>query len=465
MDDASADVGLLTPFWVGTPVARATGDRAILDAMVEVELALIDAYVGLQLAPASVADTVSSVVRATRFDAASIAVRARDGGNPVIPLVHDMRAAVDAVDADAAQWVHRGATSQDILDTALMLVARHALALMLDDARSTITALARLADRHRHTLMVGRTLTQHGDPTTFGLKAAEWLYGVVRATRRLDAVRGRLPVQWGGAVGTLASFAIIGDKDTGQKLADAITEKLGLSVPLIPWQTERSPITDVADAITQLADPLGKIASDVLLLSRPEIGELAEPRPANRGGSSSMPQKHNPVLSVLISAATRRMPNLTASLHFSAITAVDERPDGAWHAEWAAFRELLRLIGGATALAAELTEGLGVNTDVMRANLRRTGPLIVSERLMLEFGPLLGRTKLQGIVNAAVDDPSVDLAARLRAEPALASVSDEHLNEVLDPANYLGAADELITRVLDDFATHGLGRPSHNPRA
>ena len=451
LDHTSADVGLLSPFWVGTPVARATSDQALLDALIEVELALVDAYVGLQLAPATAAATIRSVARSHDFDTPCLAVRARDGGNPVIPLVADLRAAVAAVDAEAAGWVHRGATSQDILDTALMLTARRALAIVLDDAQTTIKALVALADRHRETLMAARTLTQHSVPTSFGLKAVGWLHGIVRATRRLDATRAQLCVQWGGAGGTLASFALLGPQRTGIELQQAIAAQLNLKVPLVPWHTQRAFITEVADAATQLSDALGKIATDVLVLVRPEIGELKEPHAAGRGVSSAMPQKQNPVLSVLINGATHRAPSLAADLHRSA-NGVDERPDGAWHGEWSAFRELLRLVGGAAHLATQLIPGLIVNTDAMLANVRRDGPLIVSERLMLEFGPLVGKKKLHEMVTASVRDSTVDLAATLRAEPSLAMISDERLAASLDPANYLGAADDLITRVLDDLA-------------
>ena len=445
-DDVGADVGLLSPIWAGTPVALTTSDRSIVGAMLDVELALVAA-----IAPVPVVEIVRSVRQGTRFDVADIAVRARGGGNPVIPLVADLRAAVAAVDADAAGWVHRGATSQDILDTALILMTRRALELVLADAQAVARSLAALADRHRATLMVARTLTQHSVPTTFGLTVAGWLHGVVRAARRLVEARGQLPLQWGGAGGTLASYA-----DDGLSIGTAMAHRLDLVAPIIPWQVHRAPITEIGDAITQLTDALGKIAVDVLLLSRPEIAELREPAAVGRGVSSAMPQKQNPVLSMLINTAARRSPSLAAELHRSAV-AVNERPDGAWHVEWPTLRELLRLAGGATGLAAELVGGLLVREAAMLANLKLSGPLIVSERLMLEFGPLIGRTKLQQLISVAVGDATVDLAVSLRAEPGLAGISDERLARLLEPANYLGVADELVTRVLDDLAENGLG--------
>jgi 3-carboxy-cis,cis-muconate cycloisomerase len=449
-DSDGADDGLLAPAWAGSPVAAATGDRAVLTAILDVEVALVDAFAELGLAPRAAPDAVRSAIADSSFDPVAIARRARGGGNPVIPLVGDLRSAVTAIDADAGLWVHRGATSQDILDTALMLVASRARVGILRDASVAIAALAALADRHRATLMVSRTLTQHGVPTTFGVKAAGWLHGLVGSARELS--RAELPVQWGGAGGTLASFAVLGASGTGLELAQRIADSLGLAVPAVPWQNQRAPITRFGDSLAGLSDALGTIAENVLLLSRPEFAELAEPSVPGRGVSSAMPQKHNPVLSVLIASAARRVPSLAADLHRSSVT-LDERPSGAWHAEWQAFRELLRLVGGASQLAAELMPGLIVDGTAMRARLDAAGPLLVSERLMLEFGPLIGRARLQELVAAGGDR----LADSLRSEPALAQVTDEQLARALDPAHYLGASDQIIDAVLRE-AAEGLKR-------
>ena len=447
--DDGADIGLLSPQWAATPVAHATSDSAILQTMLETEVALVRAYEALGLAPVGVAGIVRDVAAAGGFDVASIAARGRDGGNPVIPLVKDFRAAVAAVDGEAALWVHRGATSQDILDTALMLVARRAIQGLLVDVDTAVRSLSALADGHRRTLMVSRTLTQHGVPLVFGLKAAGWLGGVLHARRRLGSVT--FPVQWGGAGGTLASFAVIGGPGTGIRLAEEMATTLGLDTPSVPWQTQRAPITGLGDALASLMDTLGTISSDVLVLARPEIAELGEPTTAGRGGSSAMPQKHNPVLSVLIQSSARKAPALSAELHRSANT-VDERPDGAWHVEWQTLRELLRLVGAAAGLAAELVSGLVVHPDAMLRNLRLSGPLIVSERLMLEFGSLVGTARIQELVSEAAGDKSFNLGSALRAEPALASVSDARLAEALNPVAYLGECELLIDRVLGEVA-------------
>jgi 3-carboxy-cis,cis-muconate cycloisomerase len=440
-----ADYGLLAPSWAGSPVAAATGDTAVLNAILDVEVSLVDAYAALGRAPQSAPHAVKSAIADTEFDPAALARRAAGGGNPVIPLVGDLRKAVTAVDADAAVWVHRGATSQDILDTALMLVASRSRTIVLRDCDTAIRALTTLADRHRGTLMVSRTLTQHGVPTTFGVTAAGWLHGLLGARRAL--ARTELPVQWGGAGGTLASFTVVAGAGAGARLADRMASTLGLAAPTVPWQTQRRPITTLADSLATLSDALGTIAGNVLLRSRPEIAELAEPSAPGRGVSSAMPQKHNPVLSVLIAAAARRAPSLAADLHRSAIT-LDERPPGAWHAEWPALRELIRLVGGASHLAAELVPGLVVDVAAMRARLEQAGPLLVSERLMLEFGPLIGRARLQELVSAGGDR----LADALRAEPAMAQVTDRQLAQALDPADYLGASDQIIDAVLREAA-------------
>ncbi|MBF0670971.1 MAG: 3-carboxy-cis,cis-muconate cycloisomerase [Salinibacterium sp.] len=445
--DDTADLGLLSPQWAGTPIAAATSDAAIVRAMLEAEAALAWAWEDLGFAAAGTAEVVARAADELEVDIAQLAVRSRSGGNPVIPLVKDLRAAVGTTDAAASVWVHRGATSQDILDTALMLVAQRALELIRSDTAATATGLMALADAHRDTLMVSRTLTQHAVPSTFGLKAAGWLGGVAAARRSLARAARSLPVQWGGAGGTLSAYSVIGETGTGLAVAERVAARLGLQMS-VPWQTQRSPVVELGAALAQAAGAFGKVAIDVLLLARPEFGELGEPVVAGRGGSSAMPQKQNPVLSLLIHSAARQAPALAAELQASAV-AVDERPEGAWHAEWQALRQLLRLVGGSAHAAAELAGGLRAFPEAMRRNLELSGPLIVSERLMLEYGPRLGRDRLQELVTSAAGDPDADLLALLRREAALAEVSDETLAASLDPARYVGDAGLIIDRIID----------------
>ncbi|WP_238454815.1 lyase family protein [Micromonospora sp. ATA51] len=293
-----ADLGLLSPVRAGTAAEASTGDAAFLQAMLDAEAALTRAQAALGLAPGAAADAVAAAAHAQAYDLPGIAARAQSDGNPVIPLVADLTAAVAARHPTAAEYVHRGATSQDILDTATMLVASRTLGPVLDDLDRTAAALARLAAEHRTTPMPGRTLTQHAVPTTFGLKAAGWRSLVLDARDRLHTARTTLPAQLGGAAGTLAAFhayarsAAPAPGDVGLALLARYAQETGLAEPVIPWHTLRTPIADLGAALAFTTGALGKLAADVLVLARTEIGEVAE---AAGGGSSAMPHKSNPV--------------------------------------------------------------------------------------------------------------------------------------------------------------------------
>ncbi|MER5849440.1 3-carboxy-cis,cis-muconate cycloisomerase [Streptomyces sp. NPDC002012] len=451
-----SDVGLLAPGRAGSPAETATGDSAFLRAMLDAEAALTRAQSVCGLAPAEAGRAVTAAAAdASRFDVRDVALRARASGNPVTPLVFDL---VAAVEEDVRPYVHRGASSQDILDTAAMLVAARALAPVLDDLARSAEAVARLALAHRNTPMAGRTLTQHAVPTTFGLKAAGWRALILDARDRLSAVRESLPAQLGGAAGTLAAFnafapideAEVADDDgRGLTVLQAFANELGLAEPLLPWLSLRTPIADLAGALAFTAGALGKLAADVLTLSRTEIGEVTE---GKGGGSSTMPHKANPVRATLIAAAARRAPGLAATLYGS-LAAEDERPAGSWHAEWEPLRELLRLVGGAAYDAAELTDGLRVVPYAMRENLQLTDGLIVSERLAAVFAERIGRKRAKEVL--------VSAAARARAETTdladvLGDVLDEEpelagldLSDLTEPARYTGCAGVLTDRALD----------------
>ncbi|MEV7885948.1 3-carboxy-cis,cis-muconate cycloisomerase [Streptomyces sp. NPDC002817] len=441
MTSAEPDAGLLAPGWAGSPAASATSDTAYLRALLDAESALTRAQVALGLAPEAAATAVNAAARSTDFDAQDIAVRARAGGNPVIPLVADL---TKAVVGEYGPYVHRGATSQDIMDTATVLVAVRTLDLVRADLGRTEAALARLAAEHRDTAMPGRTLTQHAVPTTFGLKAAGWRSLVLDARDRITAVRNSLPAQLGGAAGTLAAFTAYGATDP-TALPAAYARELGLRAPELPWHTLRTPIADLAGCLAFAAGALGKLATDVLTLARTEIAEVSE---GSGGGSSAMPHKANPVRSTLIAAAARRAPQLAATLYGS-LTAEDERPAGAWHAEWEPLRDLLRLVGGAARDAAELTEGLRVHAEVMREHLDLTHGLIVSERLSAELAPVLGRARAKALLT--------ELAKRTYAEDrSLGDILAEEaelkgvdLDSLTDPARYTGAAATLTDRALE----------------
>ncbi|WP_028649772.1 3-carboxy-cis,cis-muconate cycloisomerase [Nocardiopsis sp. CNT312] len=440
------DTGLLDPGRAGSAVEAATGDTAFLAALLEAEAALTLAQADLGLAPGEAARAVAEAADPARFDARDLALRARGGGNPVIPLVADLTAAVAA---EHAPYVHRGATSQDIMDTAAMLVAKRALEPVLADLASTVRALADLAARHRATPMAGRTLTQQAVPTTFGLKAAGWRSLAAAAERRLAAARATLPVQLGGAAGTMAAFVEYADGDpgTGPMLLTAYARRTGLAEPRLPWHVLRAPVADLGTALAFTAGALGKVAADVLVLSRTEIGEVAE---GSGGGSSAMPHKSNPVRATLIAAAARRLPAL-ASVLLSALACEDERPAGAWHAEWQTLREALRVAGGAAREAAELTAGLRVDPERMARNLALTGGRVTAERITSALSPVVGRGRAKELLAEASRDAAEEglpLAEALSRLPELSELSRGDLDGLTDPAAYLGSAPALVDRAL-----------------
>ncbi|MGI5289100.1 lyase family protein [Nonomuraea polychroma] len=385
-DVPGADLGLLSPM---RGAAEETGDVAFLQALLDAEVALSRAQAALGLVPREAAEAVAAAARVSAFDLPGLVKRARSGGNPVIPLVEDLREAA----APFGAYVHRGATSQDIVDTAIMLIAHRTLAPVLTDVDRVVAALTRLAAEHRDTPMAARTLTQQAVPTTFGLKAAGWRKLAIDVRARLRAARLSLPAQLGGAAGTLAAFhptssptpptpggthsspapggptgGAAGD-DVGLRLVERFAVEVGLAEPRLPWHVLRTPVADLAGALAFTAGALGKMAADVLVLSRTEIGEVSE---GVGGGSSSMPHKHNPVRATMIAATARQLPALAAIL-YGGLAAEDERPSGAWHAEWQPLREALRLVAGAARDAAELVADLRVHPDRMRANLTLSG--------------------------------------------------------------------------------------------
>lgn len=434
MPSESFDRGLLTPVAVGHD--DLVSDAAVLDALVRAECALVTAYAELGTAPRDAAVAVDHAFRLddaegttpATLDLDDLIVAAVGGGNPVIPLVAMLK---EAVPAEHRTWIHRGATSQDVLDTALMIVARRAVAQVSSALGHTAQGLRQLAVRHAVDVAAARTLTQHAVPTTVGARAATWAAGIERAASRLDALV--FPSQLGGAGGTLASFVeITGSSDAAAALPAAFSRAAALDALDAPWHVTRWPVTELGDALVQTLDALGKLAADVATLSRTEIGEVSE---GVGGGSSAMPQKQNPAEAVLIRSAALRAPQLGATLHLAAALAVDERPDGAWHAEWPTLRELLRSALGASHHASSLVANLRVDAGAAARNAGATGGRIVSERLRGVLVPLIGAGRFAALL--AGDD---DLAPRLRALPEAEGLD---IDALLDPAAYVGLAPRL----------------------
>lgn len=452
------DFGLLSPVIASPAVTALTGDRAVIAAILDVEAAWAAVLEEAGLAPEGSAAVVAEAADPGRYDLAVIAERAQGGANPVIPLLGELRANVRSLDADAVgagKAVHTSLTSQDVLDSALMLLASRTVSALLTEVKGTTTALATLAEQHAETLCVGRSLTQHALPYTFGLRASQWFQGVAAAATRLESVE--LPVQFGGASGTLASGSKLtaGSSETPFTLADSLASKLGLAAVPAPWHTNRLAVMSLGDSLASLLDAFGKIAVDLVFLSRPEVGELGEPLAAGRGVSSAMPQKQNPVLSVLIRSAALQAPGLGSQLHMAAASFNDERPDGAWHTEWPALRRLLALALGAALQLRELAEGLRVFPEAMRRNLEISGPLLLSEGVAAAVAPLLGedgKQKLQAVVDETLAVPGPEQADTyrklLREAVPSDKLTDAELEALLDPASYLGEAREISRRIL-----------------
>jgi 3-carboxy-cis,cis-muconate cycloisomerase len=371
-------------FWPGDGRAGALmSDWALLTAMESVEHAWLEALVEHRIVPPEARAEIRGLL--SQYDLAALADGAEAGGNPVIGLVKMLR---ERLSAEPARWAHRGLTSQDVLDTALMICLRDVVDRLHEELRTQIEGLRGLVSEHRSTPMVGRTLTQHAVPITFGLKAANWLTGLLDAAEMLAGVRSRLPVQLGGAAGTLAASTelarlrgLLEPAQVSWRLIESVASSLGLT-PSVPWHTSRSAVTAAGDALVSCTDAYGRIAADVATLSRPEIGELAE---GGGGGSSTMAQKRNPVFSVLLRRAALAAPPLASTLHLAAATNVDERPDGSWHAEWATLRDLARRTVVAASQASELINGLIVDQDRMAGNLAAASGIEAEQQAMADL--------------------------------------------------------------------------------
>ena len=357
--------------FVPAPLREAVSDAAWLAGMVDVERALVNAAARAGVVPADAAAAVAAHCDPAFYDIEQLCEEGRAAGNPAEPLVRALRGRVGG---DAARWAHIGATSQDVLDTAAMLVSRGALGLIDDELDGVARACARLAEEHRATVMAARTLLQQAVPTTFGLKAAGWLVAVLDARSRIG--RLTLPAELGGAAGTLAAFG-----EQGAEVARLFAEELDLAEPALPWHAHRGRVAELAGALGAVASASAKIGLDVVLLAQTEIGEVSE---ASGGQSSTMPHKRNPVRAVLASACARgvqaQVPVLTDGEHEL------ERAAGAWHAEWNALSEALAFAGGAAAAIRDCLDGLDVDVDRMRANM--TGELFAERDALVERGVL-----------------------------------------------------------------------------
>jgi 3-carboxy-cis,cis-muconate cycloisomerase len=423
--------GLFDGIFERGPAARAAGVDAWLAAMLETEAALAAACADAGVTPRAAADEIAAACRAADLDAAALARAAADHASPVVPLVAALRARVSAA---AAPHVHRGATSQDVVDTAASLVARRALELVDADLARAAGRCARLTHQHRATLLLGRTLLQPALPITFGLKVAGWLQGLTAARGDLVAARERLAIQLGGAAGTLASLGA-----DGPAVATALAARLELAEPALPWHTERTRVGALAGALGTAAGAVGTVALDVVLLAQAGVAEVCE-EGEGRGGSSAMPQKRNPVAAVSALACARRVPGLVATV-LAILPQEHERGAGTWQAEPEAVRELLQLTASAVAWTTESLERLVPDPVRMRANLDAAGDGVLAEAAVGQLAPVLGDGARDVVAAAArrARDEGTSLAAAL---------ARDGLAVDLDPGRYLGSADLFVDRAL-----------------
>jgi len=429
------------------PLADLFSDESLLQAMLDFEAALARAEARAGIVPKSAADAIRAAAKAGNFDTGVLAQETLRAGTPGIPLSKALTAKVQAANADAARFVHWGATSQDVADTALVLLLKRAQAILARDLGRLETALRRMSDEHQNTVMLGRTLLQAAPPVTFGLKAAGWLGAIRRSRARLEASFAEtLILQFGGASGTLAA---LGEK--GLDVGRAMAEELGLGFPDAPWHTHRDRLGALVAACGVLTASLGKMARDISLLTQSEVAEAEELGGEGRGGSSTMPQKRNPIASVVTLAAANRVPGLVASF-LSGMVQEHERGVGGWQAEWPTVAAVIQATGLAAASMAEAAEGLDINRARMRDNIDATSGVIFSEKASMLLAEQIGRDAAHKLMQEAVrksESEKRTLAEVLGEMPEAAKVLDKKaIRDLETPEKYLGVAGDFRKRLV-----------------
>jgi 3-carboxy-cis,cis-muconate cycloisomerase len=441
-DRAGSD--LLSPIFASEAMRAAFSDRTLLQAMLDFEAALARAEGRTGVLPESAVRPIADACRADLYDIGEIGRAAALAGNPAIPLVKALTAAVRE---DARAWVHWGGTSQDVIDNALALTMRQGCQLLLADLQPTVAALVALTEAHRATPMAGRTWLQQALPITFGFKVAGWLAALCDASVAIrSAMRSELVLQFGGAAGTLAALG-----PDGLKVRQALAEELKLPEPAIAWHADRRRFARIGCVVGTLSGSFAKIATDVLLLMQSEVAEAFEPAAAGKGGSSTMPHKRNPVGAASIRANHRRIVGLVTTM-LIAMEGEHERSPGAWSAEWETLRDLFCLAGGSAHQLRTMMEGLEVDATRMRANLDANLGLPLAESLMMALAPKIGRMQAHHRVEAASKRAVAEgrhLAEIAAGEPAIEGyLSEAEIKAAFDPLGYLGSANAMIDEVL-----------------
>lgn len=441
-------MGLISSLTITGPLANLFSDDSILQAVLRFEAALARAEAACNVIPESAAKAIAQAAQAVNFSAETIAREARLSATPAVPLVKALREFVRKKNPEGASFVHWGATSQDVCDTAMVLLLKEAQPILEADLLRIESSLRRLSDEHVHTAMLGRTLLQAAGPITFGLKAAAWLAAIHRGRMQMNAAFNQaLVLQFGGATGTLAALG-----NEGLKVSQKLAEELGLACPEAPWHTHRDRLATLLCACGVLTGSLGKMARDLALLMQTEIGEAAEAAHTGRGGSSTMPHKHNPVGCVEALASVSRVPALVSSF-LSGMVQEHERGVGNWQAEWPITADVIQATGAAAAAMVEVTEGLIIDPARMRANIDATQGAVFAERIMFLLAPKIGHENAQKVLEAALAasrQQKRKLSESLTQIPGITEYLDAAiLRSLEDPEQYLGVAEEFRKRLLD----------------
>jgi 3-carboxy-cis,cis-muconate cycloisomerase len=440
-------MSLLDSLFRSPAVDDILSDKSYIQAMLDFEASLARAESRVGIVSSAAAAAIGSKCRAELFDLGAIGESAAIAGNLAIPLVKQLTALVAQREPEAARYVHWGATSQDVIDTARVLQLRQALDLIARDLDGLVEPLGRMAQKHRGTLMAGRTWMQQALPITFGLKIAGWLDALVRHSTRLKETRARcLVLQFGGAAGTLAALG-----QRGTEVVSFLAAELKLPLPDVPWHSHRDRMAEIATTLGLSMGTVGKIARDISLHMQTEVGELYEPMAEGRGGSSTLPHKRNPVAASILLATAARVPGLVSTM-LASMVQEDERGLGGWQAEWETLPEIVGLTAGAMHQLSVLLPSLEVNAEHMRRNMDLTDGLLFAEAVSMALADKIGKAQAHDLVHAACTRAIQEkrgLRPILSADPRInAHLSATDLDRLFDPHNYLGAADEFVYRVV-----------------
>ena len=438
------DSDILAPLFSDEEIVKLLDDHAQVRALVGVEVALARAEGRLGVIPSSTAEQISKAASAERIDIAALTKGTARSGFPIIALVQELRRLVGP---QAAPYVHWGATTQDIMDTACVLQLRSVIKLFENRLAELARQMEQLADRHRTTVLAGRTHGQQALPVSFGLKVAAWLAPLIRHAERLNQISPRLlVVQLGGAAGTLAA---LGDK--GLAVMQALAEELKLATPAMPWHAQRDSLVEFAGWLSLVTGSLGKMAQDIILLAQTEVDEVAESGEEGRGGSSTMPQKSNPIISEIILAAARMNASLLSAMH-QALIQEQERATHGWQVEWLALPQMAILTGGALKHALYLARNLKVDGAKMRDNIARAHNVILAEAAVFALAKAMPRPKAEELVKKACSiavsegKPLIEVVEKLAG--GLVSDGAVDWQALAMPENYIGETEKIIDRVL-----------------